>query len=259
MKLQSYSDWRERRADEAIRVLRMSGHRFGMLLLDLGCGQGHLDKKFLEIGICVVGIDTSITYLQTAKKNAPGCNFIVCDGAHLPFKNFVFSTVICNDVLEHVSYSTAYSLIKEANRVLDASGKIYLSVMNRWEITEPHWLIPFFTWMPRFLWDRMFPVLVRLSPKANNTISNIRYSDHYFPYTNDMLKRLVRESQLEFDDYTNFYAREKIFDPDYIGSSFVRIVVKVLRSLKLTCIAVALAQKTSVLVCVCFKKSNSSV
>ena len=83
---------------------------------------------------------------------------------------------------------------------------MYLSVMNRWEILEPHWLILFFTWMSRFRWDHMFPLLVRLGSKVENPSSSIRSSEHYFPYTKSMLKNLIKELELESDDITSFYA-----------------------------------------------------
>lgn len=253
MKLQGHDDLRERRAGEAIRVLRKAGHKFGAFLLDLGCGPGYLSKKFLETGSHVIGTDISFTNLMTAKKVAGDCNFIQCDGAYLPFKDSVFSTIICNDVLEHTPYSNAYPLIRESGRVLGFDGKIYLSVMNRWEILEPHWLIPFFTWMPRSLWDFMFPILAKTSPRAKNFTPKFRYSENYFPYTRSMLKNLLKE--LDFHDITNFYATEKISDPNYIGSRFARFTVKVLKALKLTPIAFALAQRMSVLLFLCSRKS----
>lgn len=254
--MQNHDDSRERRAQEAIAVLNISGHRFGKFLLDLGCGQGHLDNKFLRITkSAVLGVDISFTRLQTAKINSPGCDFIVCDASWLPFKNSTFDTVISNDVLEHVSYSAAPIILKEVERVLDPRGKIYLSVMNRWEIMEPHWLIPFFTWMPRFLWDRMFPQLIRICSKANSANTNIRYTDHYFPYTKSMLTNLLTQSKLKFRDFTSFYAQEKINDPEYIGSSYARAIVKLLRSVMLTSLAIAIASKLSVLVFVCYKSN----
>jgi len=54
-------------------------------------------------------------------------------------------------------------------------------------------------------------------------------------------------------DMTSLYAREKVSDPDYIGSKRTRAAVKFLRSLKLTPLALVLAKKVSVLVFVCVK------
>ena len=63
MKFRNYNCSRERRANKAIRALRMSGHRFGMFLLDLGYGAGHLDKNFLESRSYVLGTNISINLL----------------------------------------------------------------------------------------------------------------------------------------------------------------------------------------------------
>jgi hypothetical protein len=59
-------------------------------------------------------------------------------------------------------------------------------------------------------------------------------------------------------DVTNLYAREKIMDPDYIGSKRTRLIVRVLRTLGLTGLALALANRMSVLVFVCDKKVEKS-
>ena len=56
-----------------------------------------------------------------------------------------------------------------------------------------------------------------------------------------------------FVDMTSLYAREKVSDPDYIGSKRTRAIVKFLQSLKLTPLALVLAKKVSVLVFVCVK------
>ena len=243
----------ERRAVEVITALEQNDHVLDELLLDLGCGQGHITQALLAKTSCkIICADISLNLLEVSRTNAPGCEFIQCDGGFLPFRDSVFKTIVSNDVLEHTPYENGVRLVTEARRVTTYNGKVYLSAMNRWEILEPHWLIPFFTWTPRFMWDRFFPLAVRFSPIAKKgPRPNIRYSQHYFPYTRKMMEDLLECSR--FVDMTSLYAREKVSDPDYIGSKRTRAVVKFLRSLKLTPLALVLAKKVSVLVFVCVK------
>jgi ubiquinone/menaquinone biosynthesis C-methylase UbiE len=254
----SVADVRERRAHEAIHALRATGHSLDGSMLDLGCGQGHLAKVFLsKTSLNVVCVDISYNLIKIAKEHAPGCHFVQCDGGRLPFRDSIFRTIVCNDVLEHTPYNNGLRLVKELGRITTEDSKIYLSAMNRWEILEPHWLLPFFTWAPRSLWDTIFPLLVRFSPKVRRGAAtpHIRYSEHYFPYMRKMMTTLLKDFRTT--DITDMYAREKINDPDYIGSRMARFAVKVLRGLGLSRFALVIANRLSVLVFICDKNSTS--
>jgi SAM-dependent methyltransferase len=248
---------RERRGYEAIRALEDNSHNIEGFLLDIGCGKGQLDKIFYEKGSYPVGIDISFENLKEAKKNSKETDFVLYGGTQMPFKEGVFETIICNDVLEHISYTDANSIMQEANRILKNKGKFYVSVMNRWEIFEPHWFIPFFTWLPRSLWNNLFPFWVKMFNKSAKVKPGFKYTDYYFPYTKKMAKILFQKYSFDFIDITSFYAKEKINDPQYIGSKSTRRVVKILHSLNLSSLALLIANRISVLVFICNKKNNS--
>lgn len=248
-----YADMRERRAYEAINALTQVGHKFEGFFLDLGCGQGHLANVFhAKTGCEIICTDISIDLLRDAMQNAPCCQLVQCDGGLLPFKDSVFTTIVSNDVLEHTTYENGQRLVKESGRVIAENGKIYLSAMNRWEILEPHYLLPFFTWMPRPLWNVMFPIMVRFSPQIKTgEIPKVRYSEYYFPYTRAMMIALLKD--FDIIDKTDMYAQEKIGDPKYIGSNFTRFVVRSLQALGLSSLALRIAKRLSVLVFICGK------
>jgi 2-polyprenyl-3-methyl-5-hydroxy-6-metoxy-1,4-benzoquinol methylase len=130
------------RAIQALNILRLAGHVIDGKLLDLGCGQGWLTKKFNETGVFAVGVDRSIQLIRFAKRDSNGCEFVVSDGSYLPFKDSAFKTIVLNDVLEHIPYSDAISLMEESIRTMLNDGRIYISVMNRWQILEPHLMVP---------------------------------------------------------------------------------------------------------------------
>jgi SAM-dependent methyltransferase len=248
---------RERRAYEAIRALEDNAHNLDGFLLDIGCGKGQLEKIFYEKGSIPVGVDISFEYLKEAKENSKGVDFVLYGGTQMPFKEDAFDTIICNDVLEHISYTDADRVMKEANRILNSKGKFYVSVMNRWEIFEPHWFIPFFTWLPRSLWNNFFPFWVKMFNKKRRVEPGFKYTDHYFPYTKKMAKTLFQKFSFNFIDITSFYAKEKIMDPQYIGSKSTRRIVKILHKLKLSSLALSIANRISVLVFICNKKNIS--
>jgi len=244
---------RERRAYEAIRALEQNSHSIDGFLLDIGCGTGHLEKIFYEHGSTPIGIDISFEHLKEAKKNSNKADFVLYGGTKMPFKKGAFDTIICNDVFEHISYKNVDLVMQESNRILKGKGKFYVSVMNRWEIIEPHWLIPFFTWLPRSLWNSCFPIWVRIFTKRK-VKQGFQYTEHYFPYTKKMTETLFQKFSFNFIDITDFYAKEKINDPQYIGSKSTRRVVNLLHKLKLSSLALSIAIRLSVLVFIANKK-----
>lgn len=231
------------RVEEAIACLKLSGHDIKSgLLLDLGCSYGHLYEYFLKKGIEAVGIDVRAHVIPVAKKNVPKGVFILADGCNLPFKKECFSTIISNDVLEHVPYEHTNSMLNEMNRTLKPNGMSYISVANKYQIHEPHTLIPFLTWFPRPCWNVIHKI-VRKRP----------IKDTYYPYTTSMLKRVCREAKLSYENFTWMYALKKMSKVDYIGSLKVRKIAQAMKKLGLCRPAQILAEKVSIIVFACKK------
>ncbi|HEY6969724.1 MAG TPA: class I SAM-dependent methyltransferase [Candidatus Angelobacter sp.] len=70
-----YSDFVDRAAPEALRMLRAAGVKNGMVC-DLGCGGGQLAASLLRAGYDVIGMDLSAAMIAIARKRAPGARFI---------------------------------------------------------------------------------------------------------------------------------------------------------------------------------------
>ncbi len=239
---------RQMRAMQALHILQLAGHVIDGTLLDLGCGQGWLTEKFSKAGVYAVGVDRNPELVRFAKREGDNCEFVVSDGGHLPFRDSIFKTVILNDVLEHVPYSDAAALMKDGIRTLSNNGRIYISVMNRWQILEPHLMVPFMTWLPRELWNTVYRL------KTRNV--GIKYTENYFPYTKAKLRQLTQQSELASQDYTWVYGSEKIRNPGTIGSPAVRTLVKFLKTLKLTGLMIRLADKVSPIILLCKKLTD---
>jgi SAM-dependent methyltransferase len=70
-------------------------------------------------------------------------------GPDLPFANHSFDVVVYNHVIEHVGQRSEQARsIHEIRRVLRPEGFLYLAVPNRWTIIEPHYRLPFLSWLP---------------------------------------------------------------------------------------------------------------
>ena len=234
---------REQRAKEAIICLKLTGHNpKSGLLLDLGCGSGYLTRYFLKLGIPAIGVDISRRGIKFAKKKiAPSGSFILADGVKLPFREEYFNTIILNDVLEHVPYNLANSILNEVKRTLKVDGKLYISVANRHQIREPHTLFPFLTWFPKPCWNAIYK-LTKKGPIYN-----------CYPYTIRKLKKLCSEAGLTYRNYTWFYAWNKISRIKHIGDPTLKKIVETIRKLKLSKLAYPIAEKVSVILFICEK------
>ena len=113
-------------------------------LLEVGCGEGANLVTLVRLGFRgdYVGIDASGGKVAFAIREHPGRNqhFLVADAVQLPFPDRAFASVLCRDVLHHVSRRA--SLVAELTRV--AAERIVLIEPNPFS-----WLIAGFGLLDR--------------------------------------------------------------------------------------------------------------
>jgi trans-aconitate methyltransferase len=83
-------------SDLGMPVVELLAPRAGERILDLGCGDGSLTKKLVEMGCQVVGVDAS--HAMVAAAQALGLDARVMDGQSLPFAQ-EFDAVFSNAAL----------------------------------------------------------------------------------------------------------------------------------------------------------------
>ena len=83
-------------SDLAMPVVELLAPRAGERILDLGCGDGSLTKKLVELGCQVVGVAASPAMVAAAK--ALGLDAQVMDGQCMPFR-LEFDAVFSNAAL----------------------------------------------------------------------------------------------------------------------------------------------------------------
>jgi SAM-dependent methyltransferase len=86
---------------------------------------------------------------------------VCADGSKLPFPDKSIDVAIFNHIYEHVVDPDA--IMSEIRRVLRDDGAVYLGFANRMGIMEPHYRLPFLSWLPRRLAHR-YVALSRRAP-----------------------------------------------------------------------------------------------
>ena len=123
--------------------------------LENGCGLGLFIDGFSAHFKKLVVLDFSLSYLVLAKKIVEERMLdnvtLVCESVErLPFKAETFDFVHSNNVIEHVSNQKA--LFAEAKRVLKSKALFFVLSPNRFSAYyEPHFRIPFYGFIPKFI------------------------------------------------------------------------------------------------------------
>lgn len=109
--------------DSLRRVIKQFGNGD---ILDIGCGNKPYKQLFLNSAGRYVGCDVVQSSLNTVD--------IICEANNVPLQDGTFDTILCTQVLEHVS--DPVSVMGEAHRLLKHGGVYIISVPFCWELHE---------------------------------------------------------------------------------------------------------------------------
>jgi len=127
-----------------------------------------MTQYFAQAFKWVVGLDIDQAAVRAAvRENFTQTNFIVADGAYLPFKDESFDVVICTQVYEHARNPTR--MAEEIWRVLRQGGVCFFSGPNKLSLIEGHTGLPLIQWLPR----RLANWLVRLLKRGDKFEVNL--------------------------------------------------------------------------------------
>lgn len=114
-------------------LLRVVGSVNGLRILDLGCGNGYLSRRFARQGAKVTGVDSSPRLIELAKArdedNSLDINYHVADAANLGMLgDATFDLVMSNMAL--MDMARADLAIRESSRVLRSQGRFVASLSH---------------------------------------------------------------------------------------------------------------------------------
>ena len=119
----------------------------GAKILEVGAGSGVIAALLAqEAGSRgeVWAVDVRDTRIVTE-----GFRFKQVRDPRLPFDDGSFDVVVSNHVIEHVGGRVEQELhLAEMRRVARTGGIGYLATPNRWGLIEPHFRLPFLSWIP---------------------------------------------------------------------------------------------------------------
>jgi glycosyltransferase involved in cell wall biosynthesis/SAM-dependent methyltransferase len=177
-------DERHRRT-KARKILSVLHHYLGredldgLAALDIGCSAGFIADELAHDGAATIGVDIDQFAVAAAQRSfGHHVRFVLTSGDALPLPDDSLDIVVFNHIYEHVVDPEA--VLKEIHRVLKPAGVAYLGLANKYGVMEPHYRLPFLSWVPQAAADRY----VRVFGKADE------YYEHFASRAG--LKRLVR-------------------------------------------------------------------
>ena len=139
---------RRPKAEKILRLLELQPRDTPWRVLEVGTGSGGI-AHFLGTHPTIKCDVTSVD-VYDLRMVSDGYAWQKVEGTTLPFDDAAFDVVITNHVIEHVGeHADQLHHLRECRRVLAPNGRGYLSVPNRWMLVEPHFHLPFLSWIPR--------------------------------------------------------------------------------------------------------------
>lgn len=185
------------KGEKILRLLQLAPRAAPWRVLEVGTGSGgiaHYLGTHPDLRCEVTSVDVvDLRLIET------GYRFVRVEGTALPFPDGAFDVVISNHVIEHVGGRDAQlAHLAECRRVLDAGGRGYLAVPNRWMFVEPHYRLALLSWWPR----RWRSAWLRLWRRG--TVYDCE------PLTVPGLEALLRDAGLEYANVTVQALRETL-------------------------------------------------
>ncbi len=206
--------YKQPKVDKVLSILADNGAlapKAGVAV-DIGCSIGFFARALTPYFSQVFGIDIDQHALQRASalpdNDISNLGFVAGDSLKLPFPSNCVDLILCNHTYEHVP--DARILFAEIERILKPAGRCYLGAASRLTVVEPHYHLPFLSWLPKPLAHKY----MRLTGKGNEYYEMLR--------TYWGIKELIKA--FEVSDYTlqvlecpaTFYARDMIPEGGWI-------------------------------------------
>jgi ubiquinone/menaquinone biosynthesis C-methylase UbiE len=89
-------------------------------VLDVGCGKGmwgYFLRALRNNVAYLCGLDITAAYVRFVAKRSVYDDVILCDCSHMPFKDRSFDVALLSEVLEHLSKSRGYAVLRQLERI----------------------------------------------------------------------------------------------------------------------------------------------
>ena len=137
----------------------LAGPPGGRVAVDVGASSGQFAAGLAPHFGVVLGFDIDRAALTKGATEHPTVGLVAADSLRMPLPDACVDLVVCNHTYEHVP--DASRLFAEIRRVLRPGGACYLGAASRLTLIEPHYKLPFLSWLPKPLAHRYMRLMGR--------------------------------------------------------------------------------------------------
>ena len=203
-----------------------------LTLLDIGSSTGIISNYLSKYFKKVVAVDIDKKAIEYAKQKFKTKNlqFVYGDAMNLPFKKNIFDVVVCAHVYEHVPDDRI--LFSEIHRVLKLNGVCYLAAINSLWPVEPHYNLPFLSWLPKKIANSYLRITKRIKfyyekPRSYFGLCKVTSMFDKIEYTQKILKD-PRKFRYSNKIKGLLIPASKLFSPlsKYLAPTFFWLLIK---------------------------------
>jgi len=210
--LEAHYATRDQQAAKIIAILQdyLGNELSNLAAVEIGCSGGGITLPLAKVFGSVIGIDVDSAVVQKAASQPHPANvhYLIVGPAY-SLKSESFDVVVCTQVYEHTARQA--DLVNEIWRLLRPGGTCFFSGPNRLALVEPHYWLPFLSWLPHRIADA-YMRLARRGPAYD-----------IYPHSYWQLKRLL--NRFKIVDYNLRILKEPdrfALDARYRSSIIVR-------------------------------------
>ena len=116
-------------------------------VLDYGCSTGIIDFVIAKKVSRLDGYDIDIAAVEFAKSYCKDLSNISFTTDQMYLSGNRYDVIICNQIYEHVEDQN--QMVEDLNMYLETDGIVYFGATNKYIIIEPHYKLPFLSWLPK--------------------------------------------------------------------------------------------------------------
>ncbi|MHB8157574.1 MAG: class I SAM-dependent methyltransferase [Desulfocucumaceae bacterium] len=218
LRTKAYLDSRQEKAGLISRIISNRVTAKTANIVDLGSGSGIVKSRLEEEwGRPIIGIEYDRPFI------ANPANTCVGDVSEMPFKSGSIDLAICNHLLEHVERKGEFVL--DLKRVLKPDGFIYLTICNKYKLIEPHYRLPFLSWLPKGVADLYLRITGRGSGYQGITFYSYRDLTDMFRNEGFKIQNITWEAIVQNTAKMRFFQRAIIAIMGTIGPKVRNIFI----------------------------------
>lgn len=128
----AYQRFKHKKESQVLKNAIKSCEGNELRVLDVAAGTGRMISTCFDCDkdVHYVGLDSSVTMLNSTKKKNKKVTLIRGDAEHLPFEDNTFDVVFTFHLLWHLPGDVQLNIIKEMNRVCKKGGSVVIDIIN---------------------------------------------------------------------------------------------------------------------------------